>query len=376
MECPGTWLGSHDNISFFPASSTPTSAANTISILHDVTVTASVSIDQAIVSSGVTLKVNSGITLTVANGAGTDLTISGALNVDGTIDNQGLISTTIANTNFNTASTYIHIRMVVQCPLPHGIIIPPLLSQVPRIRHQRDLADRVLVISHGIVPAGFSVISLLGTLTTVNGNFTITNAGGGQLSLTTTAPYTLTIRGNLNIADFLDFAASTLSSGNASINVEGDLTISGTNRQFYRVGGSSTNCILNFTKASGVQNYTSTATGMSSIGLTFKVGNGTTTTNTLSLNNNFAMTNSNSYIPTLTILSGSTLNCGTNTVTTTATSGAFTLSAGATIITANSNGLSTSGLFKLQRELLAAQQIMNSRALLQVHLLHHQQLLL
>jgi len=65
---------------------TPASAGNTIELqsAHTVAVTANVNADQVTVDSGGTLVVNTGITLTIDDGMGTDLTVNGTANVTGT----------------------------------------------------------------------------------------------------------------------------------------------------------------------------------------------------------------------------------------------------------------------------------------------------
>jgi CSLREA domain-containing protein len=70
---------------------TPSSADDTIEIQngHLVTVTASVDADQLTVDSGGTLSVNNGVTFTIADGAGTDLTGNGTVATGGRITNNG-----------------------------------------------------------------------------------------------------------------------------------------------------------------------------------------------------------------------------------------------------------------------------------------------
>jgi hypothetical protein len=76
-----------NNPDWEPAVSTPTSTANVITISNPyvVTVTANVTVDQVVVAAGAQVVVNSGITLTLANGTGTDLAVSGTLTNAGTI---------------------------------------------------------------------------------------------------------------------------------------------------------------------------------------------------------------------------------------------------------------------------------------------------
>lgn len=79
----------HDGTNWiYPALTTPTRAnALTISIQngHTATVTADVTVDQVIVSAGGKIIINNGITLTVGNNTGTDVTVNGAIQVDGIV---------------------------------------------------------------------------------------------------------------------------------------------------------------------------------------------------------------------------------------------------------------------------------------------------
>jgi hypothetical protein len=73
------------------AGQTPTSADDTIQIrnTHTVTVTANVDADQLTVDSSCTLTVNNGVTFTIADGTGTDLTNNGTVRTAGNITNNG-----------------------------------------------------------------------------------------------------------------------------------------------------------------------------------------------------------------------------------------------------------------------------------------------
>jgi hypothetical protein len=81
-----------------------TAATITIQNTHTVTVTAAVSADQVVVASGGQVNVNSGIILTIANGAGTDLTINGTVSVSGTLT-EGSATDVAVNGNLNITST-------------------------------------------------------------------------------------------------------------------------------------------------------------------------------------------------------------------------------------------------------------------------------
>jgi hypothetical protein len=96
----GTWESAPTSGScsvWTAATLTPTSAASTITIQngHTVTVTAAVTVDQVVVSSGGQITVNSSQTLTLANGTGTDLDISGTVSDSGTIAEGASVATVV-----------------------------------------------------------------------------------------------------------------------------------------------------------------------------------------------------------------------------------------------------------------------------------------
>lgn len=73
--------------SWIAATLTPNSSAATITILntHTVTVTANVTVDELIIEGGAQVTVNSGVTLTAANGTGNDIIVYGVLRNLGTL---------------------------------------------------------------------------------------------------------------------------------------------------------------------------------------------------------------------------------------------------------------------------------------------------
>jgi hypothetical protein len=88
-----TWETSPDGSTWTGASSTPTSASDAITVRagHIVTVSADVDADQFTIAPGGTLLINSGVTFTIADGAGTDATIGGGFATAGTITNNGQV---------------------------------------------------------------------------------------------------------------------------------------------------------------------------------------------------------------------------------------------------------------------------------------------
>lgn len=92
---PSSWEFFDGSI-WIPAVSTPTAPDEQISILtgHEITVTADLTVDEVIVSSGGQLSVSSGVTMTVADDAATvyDLAVSGILDNGGTVVAGGTVS--------------------------------------------------------------------------------------------------------------------------------------------------------------------------------------------------------------------------------------------------------------------------------------------
>ena len=88
-----TWEQSSDGVMWTPATSTPNAASNFITVRspHTVTVTANVDADQLTVDNGGTISVNNGVTFTIADEAGTDMTVNGTVATAGNITNNGQV---------------------------------------------------------------------------------------------------------------------------------------------------------------------------------------------------------------------------------------------------------------------------------------------
>ena len=102
-----TWESSHNGTNWFNATLAPSSTANTITIQspHIVTVSASVSVDQATINSGGQITVNTGQTLTIADGTGTDLSVSGIIVNTGTLTFTGQVVCSATSTiEYNSTS--------------------------------------------------------------------------------------------------------------------------------------------------------------------------------------------------------------------------------------------------------------------------------
>jgi len=312
----GTWEQSVDEgATWTNATSTPTSADGAITIQngHTVTVTSSISTDETTVNTGGQITVNSGVTLTIADGAGTDL------NVNGTIANKGTISTT-GTVAFNGGSTYQHIQ--------NGGTIPTATW---------DTASNCTVL--GVT------YSAPGGVNQEFGNFTWSSSQTAYVSL---SPSSMSIQGNLQITDTgnpYDFAIEqnitiggnlivtggtyrVTYSYSRSHTIKGDLIITGGTLDLNSGSGTPTSNIFlsgNLTISGG----TLTESGNGSGNITFNGSNIQTfskTGGTINKKVNFSVS------------SGSTLDVGTSILT---GAGSFTLSSGAGIITANTQGIST-----------------------------------
>ena len=109
-------------------------------------------------------------------------------------------------------------------------------------------------------------VNCTGTLTTVNGNLTVTNTGAGEFRLASSQTYTLAIGGSLNITSGIMNTANNSNGATATINIGGDLNITGSGT--LALGGASScsatfNINGGFGGATGKLKINTTGTGMS-----------------------------------------------------------------------------------------------------------------
>ena len=292
---------------------------NTIEIRSgaNVTVTASVSVDQVTVDSGGTITVNGGQTLTVANGAGTDLDVSGTIVNAGTITPTGTIA-------FESSGKYQHNQ--------NGGVIPAATwdanSTCEIIGWTTSTGFSSFSQSFGNFTwnnsGGSSTLNFGGALQTITGNFRVQNTGSGAIRLFSTAGGILNVSGNVTID-----STGTLSLNNGTagvLDIGGNLSVAGV----LTTGGTAGSIVFNGT---GTQTFSSTGTlPASSIdwfvnnGSTLALNTGLTIGNSRTLTvNSTAMVNGSGAV---TIANGATLN------------GTGTISVGTTI---NSKGTVTTG---------------------------------
>lgn len=307
----GTWQSSHNNSNWATATSTPTNAANTITIRngHTVTVAASVSTDQTTIDSGGQVNVSSGQTLTIAAGAeATDLTVNGTLR-----NNAGTITTT-GTLAFGSGGLYQHNYTTAAGTIPTATW------------DTNSTCEVVGYTSNTATPSGLGqsfgnftwnctnqtgAISADETLVTVNGNLSIVSTGTGSFILGN-GTNTTTVGGSLLIS------GGTFNMNNKAVGGAQDLTI---------------NLAGNFTMSGGT--LTKTATDARGYGVI--VFNGSST-QTLSKTSG-TISNAINF----TINSGAILAFDTATTVLDGSSGTFTASSGSTLIIKHAAGIAASG---------------------------------
>ncbi|MBK8880370.1 MAG: T9SS type A sorting domain-containing protein [Haliscomenobacter sp.] len=235
-----TWDSSPDNSVWNQATTTPGSADLSITIRSGdvVSIPASVTVDEVTIISGGTLEVTGG-TLTIANGSGTDLLVQGILRNSSTsaftvnasasivVDNGGKYEHnpssaggSVTDMTWNAGAT---------CEITKAAAAPGNLDQA---FHHFIWAST----THG---AGN--LNLTGALTTINGNFTVSNTGTGSLRLTGSTVNILQVGGNCTIS-----SGATLSLGNggaaSTLNIDGNLSLEG---HLNFMHGSSSNGFVN-----------------------------------------------------------------------------------------------------------------------------------
>ena len=319
-----TWQSSPDGTNWYSSTLVPTSASTSITIQsgHTVSVSSSVGGDAMTINSGGAVNINSGGTLTISNGSGTDLTISGTLNVNagGTLYNQGSISSTVSTLLINSGATYQHAQDGGSIPtatwnsnstcLVTGAVSNTIsgLSQSFGNFTWNSTGQAFVDDGYGVgVDKGIAIGSL-----TVNGNFTLNSTGSGLLTISS-----LTIKGYYSQTGgtLVDFANINTGSTTASMYLAGDFTMSGGSLGSYAAYNSATlNIYFNGTLT---QHFS-------------KTGGSIIQTNA------FAGTESTNFI----VNNASILDFGTSVLDGAAS---FTLSSGATLITANTNGIAASG---------------------------------
>jgi hypothetical protein len=230
---PGVWgtIGTGPNYLDGPIT---ISAGHTITMADTIALSSAWGLDQFTING--TLIIESGMTLTIYNGTGTDLTIGtinpnvGSVIVNGTLAFNGDVShlgTSSSNTTFNASSQYKH-----QATTTEGV--PPTASwnATSTFTVEGYTSAAITCASAGWSQnfAGFTwncpsqtadvnLNGLLGALNssvrTIQGNVNITNTGTGRVRFAGGTAYTLTIPGNLNVSGTARFGVAADNANNA-----------------------------------------------------------------------------------------------------------------------------------------------------------------
>jgi hypothetical protein len=220
---------------------TPTSTSGAIEIrtTHGITVSANVTVDQVTING--TLTINSGITVSAGTTNTNMITVgTGTLTVDGTItlttSNAATISgTTTANTFFNAGSLYIHDNNTNS-----GGVVPTAtwnITSTLRIGFSDNRSYTLTSTSWSqpfgnvdvnITSTGNRTNNFAGLLTTINGNFSVTNNASNansSLSLASSGTNTLTIGGNFSMTANTTFNIASAGGATSTVRVGGNFSI-------------------------------------------------------------------------------------------------------------------------------------------------------
>ena len=317
-------------VTWSAANLTPTSTASTITIrnTHVVTVGASVTADQVVVDAGGELVLNSTFTLTVANGTGTDLSVTGIFRSAGTVTSTG------ATIVVSSGGKYQHAWTTADGVIPTatwssgstieiiGYTSPPG-GGAADIGYNQSFWDFVWN-----TPNQTTTFSLGGFLRTVNGNMTVTSTGTGVLSLGNNAAGDLAVSGNYSQTG--GTMRGTLGTGVRAMSVGGDFSLSSGTFDF---SSSAASVTLSVAGDFGHSGGTLTETGTSTTsGVTFN-GSGVQT-----YTSGGTVSNDVDFM----VSSGATLHMAATTTTLTG-GGTFTLSSGATLGITSTFGITSSG---------------------------------
>jgi hypothetical protein len=310
-----TWEASADGTTGWAATATgPDDQASSITIRngHVVTVASDVSADDLIIEAGGRLNISSGITFTVANGAGTDMTVNGYVQNTGTITATGTInvsgSTAVYEHNLNNinpptitwsaGSTLKFTGVYTGAGTnPTGRLTAGSYQNIAIEGQIANAADYVSLGDNAVTIGGKLTIAITGsgavltsagvTSPTVaafelsSGNVFINRNGGGTRSLTVTGNVIVS-GGTLHVKTLAGATAGELNiGGDITVSGAGVITNSGTaGSAMIRFNGA-TSQVINIGTPSGIINYTINNTAGISLGsdlpvngtLTFTAGN-------------------------------------------------------------------------------------------------------
>jgi endo-1,4-beta-xylanase len=323
------WERYNDTAWLYPAETLPSLGAPFITVQkgHTVTVTASDSADQVVVSAGAELFINPDVTFRVKNGEGADLTSYGTILNLGTIAQEDS-----ATLKTMSGSSYNHDQdggtiPAIQWGYGSTIKFDSLKTAAPSNANQNF---------HHVFwncPAQSADLDLGWDGNTIGGNITIRNTGTARWQLCAPAAghsATITILGNIVLSGG-QFSANGTDNANTSITINhsGNITVTGGNFSISQGSQSGTGTtVWNFMGDSFRMSNT-TAQNSNPSGAKFIFAKAGTQTLVLGSGNTI------DALP-IEVSSGSTLDLGTNVIT---GSGMFTADSGATLELEHAGGL-------------------------------------
>ena len=352
-----------------PAPNTPTSTDGVITVGHNITFDASIAVDELTINLGNTLTVSSGITFTLNDGPGNDLTFAtgfgtARMDVSGRlVISQGAVISNASSSRLRILSGGVYEHAYTTSP---GVIYTAGWSTGSALEitsytlpggPPTGLNQTFETVTWNCTSQG-EFIDLDGALQTVNGDLNISSTNGNFLVLTQGTAFTLTIGGDFNISGSTAMAFNGFTSGvSTTINVAGNFNYTSSAESWLSVDGDATlnvtgNTVIN--SSTGIDLVNNSATGAGSIILNlegdFILTSGTirNTTNATVCDINFSgttdpqvFTNTGTINESVnyTLQNGSFVNLGTSAFTGT---GNFTLEAGATMRVGSADGITTS----------------------------------
>ena len=230
---PGTWEKFNGLIWTTPLSA-PTSANNVITIQsgHVVTINANVTVDQVVVNSGGEVDLASGITLTVANGAGNDFDVSGIFKNAGTVSSSGAVLA------FQSGGKYQHDYTTTNGTIPTATWATGSICELTGYTTNTSIPGGISQTFSNFswnCPNQTGSFDLIASLLNIAGDLTIANTGTGNIQLDKQGNNNvLTINGNLNVTGGTFYACT---NGATVINVTGNYVQTGGNFNYNRAGG-------------------------------------------------------------------------------------------------------------------------------------------
>ncbi len=341
---------------------------------HTVTVSSAVTVDQVMVEAGGQLTVNN-VTLTVANGAGSDLDVFGTVSLTGTSGTIAIGSG--ATISFQAGATYQHARSAGTIPTATWDVNSTCLITGSTSALPGGLGQIFGNVTWNCASQS-SHLSLEGSVTGIAGDFTVMSTGSRSLRLANSSTArTLVVGGDftqtggtfvvvgstgagtLNVTRHVALSGGTFvlkqSGGNASLNVTGNFSQTGGTFNLRTSSTAGTGAVAvqgNFALTLGTFNLSSVgAVGTLSVAGNFTHTGGTMTETSSGSGaivfNGFTpqtfvsggtVANTINY----TVNSGATLMLGTSLLGN-GSSGTFTLASGATLGLGDPAGIATSG---------------------------------